>query len=237
MFTDFEIALLYTALAGAAIPLGATLASVEKISPAWIEQEFRHSVIAFGGGALLAAVSFVLVPEGSEQLSSGSAVISLLAGGLCFFLLDRVINRRGSSASQLVAMISDFIPEAIALGAIFASGKSTGPLLALLIALQNLPEGFNAFREIAAGSGRRSTTLVVFSALALLGPIAAWLGYTFFVERPVALGMMMLFASGGILFLIFQDIAPQARLERSWAPPLGAVCGFALGLLGHMLIG
>ena len=219
MFSDFEIALLYTVLAGAAIPLGAALACVEKINPAWLEQEFRHSVIAFGGGALLAAVSFVLVPEGSDHLSAASAVISLLVGGLCFFLLDRIINRRGGSASQLVAMISDFVPEA------------------LLIALQNLPEGFNAFREITANTGRRSTTLIVFSALALLGPLAAWLGYTFFVERPEALGMMMLFASGGILFLIFQDIAPQARLERSWAPPLGAVCGFALGLLGHMLIG
>ncbi|MEQ9262099.1 MAG: hypothetical protein RLP14_02950 [Owenweeksia sp.] len=45
----------------------------------------------------------------------------------------------------------------------------------------------------------------------------------------------MVFSSGGILFLTFQDIAPQARLEKHWAPTLGAVLGFALGLMGHML--
>ena len=50
------------------------------------------------------------------------------------------------------------------------------------------------------------------------------------------LGAIMLFAAGGILYLVFQDIAPQARLARHWGPPLGAVFGFALGLLGTMLV-
>jgi ZIP family zinc transporter len=47
----------------------------------------------------------------------------------------------------------------------------------------------------------------------------------------------MLFAAGGILYSVFQDLAPQARLARHWGPPLGAVLGFALGIAGHMLIG
>jgi ZIP family zinc transporter len=51
------------------------------------------------------------------------------------------------------------------------------------------------------------------------------------------LAAIMLFAAGGILYLIFQDIAPQARLERHWGPPLGAVAGFLMGMLGHGLLG
>lgn len=43
--------------------------------------------------------------------------------------------------------------------------------------------------------------------------------------------------AGGILYLVFQDIAPQARLEKHWAPSLGAVAGFLLGVLGHMAAG
>jgi len=46
----------------------------------------------------------------------------------------------------------------------------------------------------------------------------------------------MLFATGGILYLIFQDIAPQSRLKHHWGPPLGAVLGFCLALLGDILI-
>ena len=58
------------------------------------------------------------------------------------------------------------------------------------------------------------------------------------VTAPFALtiGGIMLFASGGILYLIFQDIAPQVPLKRSWAPSQGAVAGFALGLVGHLLV-
>ena len=47
---------------------------------------------------------------------------------------------------------------------------------------------------------------------------------------------IMVTAAGGILYLIFEDIAPQAPLDHAWAPPLGAVLGFALGLLGHLVI-
>jgi len=56
-------------------------------------------------------------------------------------------------------------------------------------------------------------------------------------DRPEVLGGVMLTAAGGILYLTFQDIAPQARLRQAWAPPLGAVGGFLIGVLGHMLVG
>lgn len=44
-------------------------------------------------------------------------------------------------------------------------------------------------------------------------------------------------ASGGILYLVFQDIAPQARMRKHWLPALGAILGFAIGMLGKKLIG
>lgn len=46
----------------------------------------------------------------------------------------------------------------------------------------------------------------------------------------------MLSAAGEILYLTFQDLAPQAKLDRHWAPPLGAVAGFLLGLIGDQLL-
>jgi len=47
----------------------------------------------------------------------------------------------------------------------------------------------------------------------------------------------MLFAAGGILYLIFQDIAPQSQMKHHWGPALGAVAGFCLGMLGRLLVG
>jgi len=104
------------------------------------------------------------------------------------------------------------------------------------IALQNLPEGFNAYREMGEAGMPEGKVLRLFVVLPLLGPAAGLAGYYWLAELPAATGALMLFAAGGILYLIFQDIAPQAKLERHWAPPLGAVAGFLLGLLGHQLV-
>ena len=227
----------YATLAGAMIPAGAIAALSEHIRPKWLEQELRHSVIAFGGGVLLAAISLVLVPSGISTLSTAWSLLAFGAGGLGFFWLDRLIARHGGSVAQLVAMVSDFVPEAIALGALFASAEPTAPLLAVLIGLQNLPEGFNAYRELLASKQYSSTAILFwFVTLVPLGPLAAVMGHLYLADRPSLLGFVMLFSAGGILYLIFQDIAPQARLERRWAPPLGAVGGYMLGLLGHMLV-
>jgi ZIP family zinc transporter len=60
---------------------------------------------------------------------------------------------------------------------------------------------------------------------------------TVLADVPQVLGGVMIFAAGGILYLLFEDVAPQARLERHWAPPLGAVGGFLLGYAGHLATG
>ena len=226
--------LLWTTLAGACIPVGAGLAHIEHIRPRWLEEELRHFVIAFGGGVLVGAVALVLVPEGVERLPQPLvAVVLLLAGGTAFMALDRSQAKRPTP--QFSAMAADFVPESLALGGMFAANAEGALLLALLIGLQNLPEGFNAWRELATGQFSRSRALGLMLVVALLGPVCGAVGWFWLADHDAVLGSIMLFASGGILYLTFQDIAPQARLERHWAPPLGAVLGFALALAGEML--
>jgi ZIP family zinc transporter len=228
----------FTLAAGSAMAIGGLIACFEHIRPQWLEDEFHHAVIAFGGGALLSAVALVLVPEGAKELSTGWVVLCFAGGGVAFMLLDTALAAAKSPAAQLAAMLSDFIPEALALGAAFAVGGSTGPLLALLIGIQNLPEGFNAYRELTASSpasGRK--VLIAFGLMALLGPVAGLTGLFVLSAYPTVVAGIMLFAAGGILYLTFQDLAPQARLDNHWAPPLGAVAGFLLGLVGQMMIG
>ena len=130
-----------TLIAGLAMPLGAAIACQENIHSDWLEQEFRHGVMAFGGGALLSAVALVLVPEGVANIEPVAASAYFLFGGLCFMSLDIYLTKKNTPASQLAAMLSDFIPESIALGAAFATGSNAAFLLAALIAMQNLPEG------------------------------------------------------------------------------------------------
>ncbi len=130
------------------MPLGALLAKFEHIQSDWLEQEFRHSIMAFGAGALLSAIALVLVPEGMKALSPAVACTWFIGGAAVFMLLDIWLSKNQTSASQLMAMLADFLPESLALGAAVAAGGSQALLLGALIALQNVPEGFNAYREL-----------------------------------------------------------------------------------------
>lgn len=230
--------LLWTLAAGACIPVGGWLASVEHIRPKWLEQEFRHFVMAFGGGVLLAAVTLVLLPQGIAAVQIPCAVVGwVMAGGLGFFALERWLGMHQQAAPQLLAMLLDFVPESLALGGIFISGSPAAPLLAVLIGLQNLPEGFNAYREMVAKGRSRGVVLKRMVLLAGIGPLLAWVGWVLLASEPEVLGSLMLVSSGGLLYLVFQDIAPQAVLRRHWFPSLGAVSGFSLALLGQLLFG
>jgi ZIP family zinc transporter len=223
-------------LAGLAMTIGAAIARFENISNTLVEEELRHGIMAFGGGALLSAVALVLVPEGIANLDPLPACLWFIAGGLSFMLLDMFLKKINTPASQLAAMLSDFIPESIALGAAFATGNNSAYLLAALIALQNIPEGFSAYRELVSTSAYKPAKIIImFTFMATLGPIAGVSGYLWLSDQLAVISAIMLFASGGILYSIFQDLAPQVKLEKHWLPPMGAILGFVLGMFGLMI--
>ena len=228
----------YTIGSGACILLGGLLGCIPRLGPGWLDLELRHTLIAFGGGVLVSAVAIVLVPEGTELLGSPTwCALAFLGGGLAFFLLERFLGLQRVETPQFEAMLLDFIPESLALGMLFGAGAATAPLLAVLIGLQNLPEGFNALRELTAASGRPAKGILVRMGMLIpIGPLLGLLGWYYGAHHPRALGAIMLFASGGIIYLLFQDIAPQSRLAKHWAPALGAVLGFSVGLLGDTLV-
>ncbi|MCC1493742.1 divalent cation transporter [Cognatishimia sp. F0-27] len=217
------------------MPLGAFVALKRDTI---ISARLRHGITAFGGGALISAVALVLVPDGAAAVGGVAAVLCFLGGGVLFFGVDRALETNGGTGAQLLAMLLDYAPEAAALGAFLAVDFETSLLLAGLIFLQNLPEGYSAFNEISAARKQPAARIVaLFAALALVGPGAAAIGVLYLSEMPAVLGGIMLAAAGGILYLVFQDIAPQARTTDDWVPPLGAVAGFGLGLAGHLALG
>ncbi len=66
---------------------------------------------------------------------------------------------------------------------------------------------------------------------------AAVAGFVLLQGHLTLTATIMAFAAGGILYLVFQDIAPQARMRRHWTPALGAVLGFVVGMLGKQVLG
>tara|TARA_R110002167_G_scaffold95844_1_gene254765 strand:- start:696 stop:1406 length:711 start_codon:yes stop_codon:yes gene_type:complete len=228
---------IYAFASGITILIGGVLSRFEHFPYGENKKIVLHAIIAFGGGVLVAAVAFVLVPRGIEALSIWYVAIFFLSGAFVFFLLDRKLGKSGSSVSQLLAMMMDFIPEAIALGAVFAHDKHLGLLLAIFIGLQNLPEGFNSFKELVNNGFSPNKSLLILLPLSLIGVLGACLGFIFLHNHPATIAALMLFAAGGIIYLTFHDIAPMSRMKMYGSPALGASLGFFVGMLGEMLVG
>lgn len=225
--------IIYTSLAGGSTLIGALiiyfLTRTKKISP-----NVKKGVVALGGGVLLSAITLVLIPEGSKDLSVGWGSFWFMAGSLVFLIMDIIIEHSGESASQIMANIMDSFPESIGIGA--ALGGGVGFLLIILVGLQNITEGFNAYDELrtAGVSTRKNFILQIVSSLS--APLGGIIGFLFLIGHTAVIGAVFMFSAGGILYLIFHDIAPLAHSKGHWVPTLGASVGFAVGLVAQYLV-
>ena len=104
--------------------------------------------MSFSAGIILSALALVLIPTGLEELNLIPFILSFLSGALIFMLVNKYLEKKGGKTATLLAMLMDFIPESIALGAVFATDTSMAMLLAVFIGLQNLLEAFNSFRDV-----------------------------------------------------------------------------------------
>jgi ZIP family zinc transporter len=230
--TELAYIILLTFAAGLCMPLGGVFAKIEHIRPDWLETEFRHFMIALGGGLLLGGVFEVLLPEGMARIGNPSLGILVFAtGGFAFFAIERKLGLRHRHNPQLLGMLLDYLPESIALGALAVSNPTAALLLALVVGAQNIPEGFNTYRELNEGRPSKSQNVVLFMLLLTpIGPIGAGAAHFMLRDQDMIIGAIMLLSAGGIMYILFQDIAPQSRLKNHWAPPLGAILGFAATL-------
>jgi ZIP family zinc transporter len=185
---------------------------------------------------MLSALALVLIPKGMEQLELLPIVFSFLLGAISFMIVNQYLANKGGKTATLLAMLMDFIPESIALGAVFAIEPDMALLLAVFIGLQNLPEAFNSFRDLIQSGFTLHKTLIMFFCLSFFGIAGALIGHYFLRDYPDLTAHLMIFASGGILYLLIQNIIPESKLEKNYLTSLGAILGFLVGIIGDKII-
>lgn len=230
--------ILYAGFAGITVFIGGLLARYfnHHIKETPVKYEITHSLMSFGAGIILSAVALVLIPKGMEELSVVPITISFVVGAILFMFIDEYLSKKGGKTSTLIAMMMDFVPESIALGAVFAIEPNMASLLAVFIGLQNLPEAFNAYRDLVQSGFSANKILIIFFFLSFCGIIGALIGHFFLSDYPDLTAHLMTFASGGIFYLLIRDLIPESKLEKKYLTSLGAVLGFVLGIIGEKLI-
>jgi ZIP family zinc transporter len=228
-------------ISGSALVVGALIAWFVKVP-----QRVVASIMAFGAGVLISALSFDLVDEAEKTGGLLPTVIGFLGGALVYVAANVVLARRGarhrkrsqeqqpseseqsgSGAAIAVGALLDGIPESVVLGLSLLGGNGVGLPVLAAITISNLPEGLSS----AAGMKRagRSARYVfgVWGAIAVASGLAGLLGVVLLESASAGtIALITAVAAGAILAMVADTMIPEAFERAHLVAGLIATIGF-----------
>lgn len=227
-----------SAIAGAATGLGAcVLVAIRQLDARGL-----GLFMSISAGMMFAAAVFsLLLPAAglAQWPFAADVVAAAVAGYLLMVVLDRSLphqhavpvapQRHPARALQLmvVAISAHNLPEGFAVGAGFGGGSELGWATALSIGVQNVPEGLVV--AAALWSLGLSRVMAALGALGtgMLEPVGAVLGVLAVDVSAQALPVALAAAGGAMLFVVVDELIPEAFKEGSArGVPVAFVVGF-----------
>lgn len=192
----------------------------------------------FGAGAMIAAVSFDLLPEAEASIEPWQTGMWMLIGVAVFLLADAFVERRfgtegaGGAMGIVVGSVVDGVPESMILGIQVGDGLTISLGFVAAVFISNIPQAIAPSADLAAsGWGPRRLgglwLLVVLACgvAAALGFLATDVSGAVQGDRAAAL------AAGGILAMLTNSLMPFS-FERGGALAGAATAlGFCLSVL------
>lgn len=236
---------LWGLVAGSALLLGAVVGYFAKLP-----RRLSASVMAFGAGVLISALSFGLMDEAYRRGGAWPVTCGFIGGAVVYTLATLALNRyagkqRKSSTLQLseadqagsgraiaVGALLDGIPESIVLGISMLGGASVSIVLLGAIFISNFPEGLSSAVGMRQAKRSRRYVFGVWGFITLISGVAAWLGYAAFGgASPAGIAVIEASAAGAILAMIADTMIPEAFAEERELVGLVTVLGFMVAFV------
>lgn len=193
------------------------------------------SLMAFGAGTMIAAVSNELFEPAFLQAGAVTAGAALFLGAAVYVVANRFLERKGGGAAVgwalMLGTVLDGVPENTALGVTLGSGGGLALLVA--IAVGNVPEaigGSALLRRERDVSTRMAFGLWVSTGVALVvvtvagHMLAEHLGAT-----PIS--AIQAFAGGATVAVLADSLMPEAYREGGWWVGIATAAGFLVAFL------
>jgi zinc transporter, ZIP family len=231
-------------VAGSALLLGAFLGYFFRIP-----QRVVASIMAFGAGVLMSAISFELLDEAYSFAGLEYVVSGFLLGAIIFTAINIYLARRGgkhrkrsvkpeengveSNAMAIAAgSVIDGIPESIAIGLTMLAGGIVSLATLVAIFLSNIPEGLSSSVGMKNEGWMPKKIFGLWLGIAIITSISSFVGYTIFGQLPVQITAMTLaVAAGGILAMLVDTMIPEAFSQTHNLAGMVTVVGFAISFL------
>jgi ZIP family zinc transporter len=200
--------------------------------------------IAFGAGALVAAVAYELVLEAFETSTRGAAA-GFTLGALAFYVGDWIIDRRGGhgrksmrpddglsggAAAIVLGTILDGIPESFVLGASLQTDGAVPVAVAVGVFVSNVPEALSATTGLRESGWKSDRLLAMWAGVVAVSVGAGVLGWLALDNMATGNGAFALgFAGGAVLVMLADTLFPEAIELGGRESGLLTALGFAVG--------
>lgn len=204
------------------------------------------SIMAFGAGVLLSAVSFELIAEAHEQGGLLPTTIGAAGGALAYTGANLLLARRGarhrkrsggeqpsereqpgSGSAIAVGALLDGVPESVVIGASLLAGGPVSLVTVVAVFLSNVPEGLSSAAGMRRAGRSRRYVFGLWTAIALVSGVSALLGNTLLGGAPPELlATITALAAGAILAMITDTMVPEAFEDAHLLVGLITVLGF-----------
>lgn len=231
-----------------------------------ISHKTNAILLGFAAGIMIAAsVWSLLIPAIEDSTNYGSmswlpAAVGFLVGGLFLSFIDKVVphlhsgtNQEEGPSSHLKKSIKLFlavtihnIPEGLAVGFAFGAAAVDGEHsafmsalgLAIGIAIQNFPEGAAVSLPMKEATGSRKKSFLFGMGSGVVEPISAIVGFLMASQLSVLQPWLMAFAAGAMIFVVAEDLIPDANLsENPHVGTWGVMIGFVIMMILDVTLG
>ena len=256
-------ALLATTFTWGVTALGAALVFGTK----HIERKLLDAMLAFAAGVMIAASFWSLLAPSIELSRGGPLpmwippLIGFLAGGIFLRALDLMLPHLhpGHKMSDVegiptswrrsVLLVSAItlhnIPEGLAVGVAFGaaaagiSGATIGGAVALAlgIGLQNFPEGTAVAMPLRREGLSRSRSFFYGQLSAVVEPVAGVIGAAAVIFAKPILPYALAFAAGAMIFVVAEELVPEAKRGSPDIAALALMVGFAVMMTLDVALG
>ncbi|MDT9682809.1 ZIP family zinc transporter [Streptomyces sp. TRM76323] len=230
-------------LAGSALLVGAVVGYAVRV-PRWL----IASVMAFGAGVLISAVSFELVGEAYEQGGLVPAAGGTVAGALAYTAGNVWLARRGarhrkrsghlrgqpserqvagSGAALALGALLDGVPESAVIGGSLLDGGAVSLVTVAAVFISNVPEGLSSAAGMRRAGRGPGYVFGVWGSITAASAVSSLLGYTVVGALSTAVvAAVTAVAAGAVLAMIADTMIPEAFEEAHLAIGVITVCGF-----------
>lgn len=244
MFSGMLMAAIWGCVAGSALLLGALLGYFIKLP-----QRLVASIMAFGAGVLMSAVSFELLDDAYTLGGPIHLVNGFFLGATIFTIANIYLARKGAkhrkrsdkpeddnensnAVAIAVGSVIDGVPESIAIGLTMISGGMVSIATVIAIFLSNIPEGLSSTKGMKKTGWKPIKIFSLWFSIVVITSLSSLVGFSVFSHLPVELTAITLaVAAGGILAMLVDTMIPEAFSKTHNLAGMVTVIGFAISFI------